>query len=37
MTYVVDCFLTYHCLQDRVIPVFTHFRQNRSHIAAYVR
>ena len=30
-------FLTYQCLQDRVIPVFSHCQQNRSHIVAYVR
>ena len=32
-------FLTYQCIQDRVIPVFSHChcQQNRSHIVAYVR
>ena len=32
----MQIFLTYQCLQDWFIPVFTHCRQNRSHIAAHV-
>ena len=29
-------FVTYQCLEDGIIPVFSHGRENRPHIVAYV-